>query len=84
MIYCACRKSNIIQRIDAGSLRNAIFGVAGCRVSEHVEVKLKYGGTLAMAAADAFSGKFNVRIPKALHCQLSEKAERERRVALSI
>ncbi|MCE5173006.1 type II toxin-antitoxin system HicB family antitoxin [Paenibacillus profundus] len=37
-----------------------------------------------MAAADAFSGKFNVRIPKALHCQLSEKAERERRVALSI
>ncbi|WP_240967920.1 type II toxin-antitoxin system HicB family antitoxin [Paenibacillus aquistagni] len=44
----------------------------------YIEVKLEHGDIIPEpAVTDDFSGKFNVRIPKTLHRQLAENAERE-------
>ncbi|MEV2353616.1 toxin-antitoxin system HicB family antitoxin [Paenibacillus larvae] len=44
----------------------------------YLETKLEYGDPIPEpATVDQYSGKFNVRIPKTLHRQLAENAERE-------
>ncbi|GAC43430.1 type II toxin-antitoxin system HicB family antitoxin, partial [Paenibacillus popilliae] len=47
-------------------------------MEDYLLVKLEYGDDIPEpASADAYSGKFNVRIPKTLHRQLAEQSERE-------
>lgn len=44
----------------------------------YFEVKLEHGDDIPEPAVlDAYSGKFNVRLPKTLHRQLAEQAARE-------
>ena len=43
-----------------------------------IEVKLEFGDHIPEPVADnAYSGKFNVRIPKSLHMRLAAEAEKE-------
>ncbi|MEV2841092.1 toxin-antitoxin system HicB family antitoxin [Paenibacillus larvae] len=47
-------------------------------MSGYIEVKLEHGDPIPEPTGeDAYSGRFNVRIPKTLHRQLAENAERE-------
>ncbi len=43
----------------------------------HIEIKLEHGDPIPEPVDQNFSGKFNVRVPKTLHKQLSIMAEEE-------
>lgn len=44
---------------------------------EHIEIKLEHGDPIPEPVDHSYSGKFNVRVPKTLHKQLSLAAESE-------
>nr|WP_272943461.1 toxin-antitoxin system HicB family antitoxin [Paenibacillus sp. OSY-SE] len=61
-----------------GETPEEAFAMIRDAMEGYFEVKLEHGDDIPEPAeTDAFSGKFNVRIPKIPHRQLAEKAERE-------
>lgn len=60
----------------ADSIEEALWDLEKI-LQDHIEIKLEFGEPLLESVDQAYSGKFNARVPKTLHKQLTLEAAAE-------